>query len=198
MSLLIGKSAYTMENPYQPPKELPQRVFKTPIIVPLSVLLVFLSSAGYIFLFLTSKETNIFSYLVTISFEVFILCEIVIITLNIYNEKQLKNFLRENPEIHDKNNLEKLKPIIRTNMYSALFVLFFIGLGVLTGIMSILNHGFIKSIIVVILFVVASILLKWADYTEEEIKQIKCSNDSLETELHLILKCWFEKPFPNF
>ena len=106
--------------------------------------------------------------------------------------------MSEHQSIQDRQVLEKLKPIVRTNMYSALFNLFFLGLGSLTAIMSILNHGLIKGVIVAILSLVVMILVKWYNSSEEQMKQIKCSCEDLDVELNSMLQCWLHKPFPNF
>lgn len=187
-----------MKNPYLPPKNSQKRIFKTPIIVPISVILVVLIYAGYIFFYATSEETGLFAYLKSISFEVFLLCEVGIVSLILYNKKQLDNFLYNYPSIDNRNSLECLKPIVRTNMYSSLFMLIFLSLGSLTAIMSILNHGLVKGILVVILSLSVAKLINWYNSSEQKIKYIGCSDESLEKELNDILQCWLHKPFPNF
>ena len=187
-----------MENPSLPPENRNKRVFKTPLIVPLSVVMVVAIYAGYVFFYITNEEAGFFAYFKAISFKVFILCEIGIISLILYNKKQLDNFLYNVPIIENKNNLESLKPIVRTNMYSSLFMLLFLGLGSLAAIMSILNHGVFKGILVAVLSVAAAKLIKWYNPSEEKIKNIKCTDESLETELNNMLQCWIHKPLPNF
>lgn len=187
-----------MENPYEPPKTQQRRVFSTPIIVPISVVMVVVIYFSYVFFFFNSEESGLFSLLTSVSFEIFILCEIGIVSAVIYNKKQLDGFLAEYPEIDSKLSIEKLKPIARTNMYSALFNLFFLGLGSLTAIMSILNHGLVKGVVVAILSIAAARMMKWYNSSEESIKQIKCTDQSLEIELKKILECWLHKPLPNF
>jgi hypothetical protein len=187
-----------MKNPYLSPKENTKRVFKTPIIAPLSVIMVVAIYAVYIYFHTTSEEIEIFVYLKSISFEVFLLCEAGIVFLILYNKKQLDSFLHNFPSIENRHSLECLKPIARTNMYSSLFVLVFLALGSLTSIISILNHGLLKSILVALLTILAAKLLKWYVSSEQKIKHIECSDESLEKELNDILQCWIHKPFPNF
>ncbi|MCE2597391.1 hypothetical protein [Motilimonas cestriensis] len=187
-----------MKNPYLPPKDNQKRIFKTPIIVPLLVIMVVVIYAGYIFFYATSEEIGFFAYLKGISFEVFLLCEVGIIYLILYNKKQLDEFLHDFPSIENKHSLECLKPIVRTNMYSSLFMLVFLALGSLTAIMSILNHGLVKGVLVAILSVSAAKLINWYNPSEQKMKHIESSDESLEKELNDILQCWMHKPFPNF
>ena len=187
-----------MENPYKSPKTSQQRVFKTPIVVPLSVVMVVVIYFSYTFFFFNHEEGGVFLLLKNISFELFILCEIGIISAVIYNKKQIDSFLVEYPAINTKSAIEKLKPIVRTNMYSALSTLFFLGFGSLAAIMSILNYGSFKGVIVAVLSIATAMLMKWYNRSEESIKQIECTDQCLEAELNNILECWLHKPFPNF
>ena len=187
-----------MVNPYLPPEDNQRRVFKTPIIVPLSVVMVVAIYAGYVFFYATSEETGFFAYLKVISFEVFLLCEVGMVSLILYNKRQLDDFLCDFPVIENRNGLEKLKPIVRTNMYSSLFVILFLALGSLTAIMSILNHGVLKGVLVAVLSVATAKLINWYNPSEEKAKHIECTDEALEVELNNMLQCWMHKPFPNF
>ncbi len=175
-----------------------KRVFKTPIVVPFSIIMVVVIYAGYIYVSATGEESEFLSYLKNISFQVFFLCELGMVCLIFYNKKQLEDFWCRFSSIDSRHSLECLKPIVRTNMYSSLFMLVFLGLGSLTAIMSILNFGLIKSVVVGVLSVVTAILIQWYNPSEQKIKHIKCSNESLAQELDDILQCWMHKPLPNF
>ncbi|MCG8427914.1 MAG: hypothetical protein MI754_11210 [Chromatiales bacterium] len=94
-----------MQNPYAPPQATKQRVFKTPIIVPLSVLMVVLIYGGYALFFLTGEETGLFAGIKGISFELFLLCETGILTLIFYNKTLLNRFLTEHPVIDSRKAL---------------------------------------------------------------------------------------------
>ncbi|ABD79967.1 hypothetical protein [Saccharophagus degradans] len=187
-----------MENPYRPPKPTEKRVFKTPIILPLSIAMVILIYAAYIFLHTTNAELGALAYVKTVSFEVFILCDVGIVLLILYNKKLIDIFLLEHPTIENKQSLERLKPIVRTNMYSSLFLLLFLALGSLTAIMAILNHDLIKGVIVAILSVITAIIINWYNPSERKVKHIETEDEQLEKELNAILQCWMHKPFPNF
>ncbi|RBP51684.1 hypothetical protein [Arenicella xantha] len=175
-----------------------RRVFKTPIIVPLSVVMVIAIYAGYVFFYATSEETGFFAYLKMISFEVFLLCEVGMVALILYNKRQLDRFLVDFPAIENRIDLAALKPIVRTNMYSSLFMIFFLALGSLTAIMSILNHGIIRGVLVAASSIATAMLINWYNPSEQKLKHIECTNDTLEVELNNILQCWMHKPFPNF
>ncbi|MBF0231164.1 MAG: hypothetical protein HQK63_16470 [Desulfamplus sp.] len=180
------------------PEDKQLRVFKTPLIVPLLVVMVITIYAGYIFFYSTNKETAFLVYLKGISFEVFILCNFGMLSLILYNKKQLDEFLYSFPIINNRNGLETLKPIVRTNMYSSLFMILFLAIGSLTAIMSILNHGLVKGVLVAVLSIATAKAINWYNPSEQKIKHIQCVDESLEVELNQILQCWMHKPFPNF
>jgi len=185
-----------MENQNSKQKQI--RVYKTPLLVPLSVIMVILIYVGYIYFFFTSEETGVFAVLKNLSFEVFIFCELGILSMIIYNKRKLDKFINVFPVIETEDSLEILKPIIRTNMYSSLFSFFFMALASLTAVMTIFNQGGIMSLIVIVLSVLISIFLKWYKPTEERVKHITCTNELLASELDEILDCWVHKLFPKF
>lgn len=185
-------------DPYRPPAGEPTRVFKTPIVVPLSVIMVIAIYAGYILLHVSGEEVGVFPYLQSISLEVFLLCEIGMVSLIACNKAQLDGFLKQYPTIANRQALDALKSIVRTNMVSALFMLAFLALGSLTAIISILNHGLAKAILVAVLSIATARLLSWYNPLEEKVKQIECRDAALEIELNEVLQCWMHKPFPNF
>ncbi len=187
-----------MVNPYRPPKQTQQRVFTTPLIVPVSIIVVILIYAGYVSVFLNDEQAGLLASLKSISFEVFLLCEIGIISLLLYNKKLLDSFLGSHQLVDCEDTLEILKPIIRTNMYSALLTIFFLVLGSLTAIMTILNYGLVKLVTVAILSTVAAILLHQYNASEKKVKYIRSGDEALEVELNNMLQCWMHKPLPNF
>lgn len=187
-----------MINPYKPPNSNQPRVFKTPIIAPLSVLMVILIYFGYSFIFFSGQDSGIFDLIKLISFELFVLCEVGIFSAIIYNKFKIDSFLNKYRMIDSKEAIEDLKKIVRTNMYSALFTLAFLGLGSLTAIMSILNLGAVKGFVVALLSIAAMVAMRWYNKSEENIKQIECSEESFEIELKSIFNCWLHKAFPNF
>ena len=174
------------------------RVFKTPLIVPISIIMVIVFYVGYALYFFTSEQAGFLANLKEISFEVFLLCELGMISIILYNKKQLGNFLLENQVIDSTVTLEKLKPIIRTNMYSALFVFLFLGLGALTAIMAFIHNGIKVGIAVALLSNLTFFIMKWYTPVEEQVKQLKSSDKLLEKELDDIIHNWMQKLFPNF
>ena len=187
-----------MEDPYSTPSSCEKRVFKTPLIAPISVILVIVVYVGYSLYHGLSDNTEHLSVLKNISFELFLFCEFGIISLIIYNKIHLDKYLSTYPTIASQESLNELKPIARTNMYSSLLTLFFLLVGSLTAIVTILNHGIIKAVIVAVLSIIAGKIMKWYNASEHKIKNIACSNETLNNELESILNCWIHKAFPNF
>ncbi|MCP4765064.1 MAG: hypothetical protein GY875_02220 [Gammaproteobacteria bacterium] len=191
-----------MNNPYKPPdsslSKTLKRTFTTALITPLSVLMVILIFAGYIYFFFTNEEVDIFGYFTSISFEVFLASQAGMILLTIFTKKQLDAFLVQHPVISDQKPLENLKPVARAIMFLALIHLLLPGIGSLAAIMSILNYGGMISIGVVGVSIITGIVTKASSKSEERIKQIECTETTLEKELTDILYCWQHKPFPNF
>lgn len=153
---------------------------------------------GYVIFFFNSEETELFAHFKEISFKVYLLCEMGMILVISFNKKLLDDFLKKHPVIDGELAIKRLKPIIRMNMYSVLFLLLFLGLGALTAVMSILNHGLAISLIVVALSILLSRVMKWYNHSEESVKQIECTNSTLENKLREILECWIHKALPNF
>ena len=187
-----------MDDPYRPPQNGETRVFKTPVFVPQSVVLVILIYVGYAYFYATRDGVAPLANLIDISFELFLLCEIGIASIIFFNKKQVDQFLSQYPSIESLATLEILKPIIRTNMYSALFSFLFLAIGSLTAIMTILNHGLIKALIVGALSWATAWLIKWYTPSEEKLKQIECTSEVANSELNNLLHCWVHKTLPDF
>jgi len=187
-----------METSDRPPEDSPKRVFKAPMIAPLAAIGALAVLAGYLFCFAPILETGVFSYVRENSFELFVVCQAVLVALAIYNKKQLDTFLNDFPSIDDSQALEELKPILRTNVYSALFSVLFLGVGIFAGIVTLMTQGLVKGGLVAVIYLTVMGLIQLLSRTEERAKQIECSAEDLEVELNSILKCWLEKPLPNF
>lgn len=187
-----------MENPHQPHESTVKWIFKTPIIVPISVIMVITFYIGSTFFFFASEDMGKSSYLKRISFEIFLLCEIGIISAIFHNKRLLDEFLSAHPVIEGKVAIEKLKPVIRTIMYSMIFHLVILAIASLTAITSIFHHGLAHSLVVIILSVATGRLIRWYKTSEEAIRKIECSQKSLKPELDHMLDCWLRKPLPNF
>lgn len=187
-------------NPYEPPQSQLQneRIFKTPIIVPLSVIAVIGIYLGYIYFHQRSVETGIFEIIKNYSFEIFLLCQAGFLFSLFYSKIKLEGFLSKHPVISTGASLELLKPILRTNMYLALINMFFMFLGSLAAIMTIANHSLMKVITVSVLFIFTNRMMKLYKPVEEKTKQIKCTDRTLNSELESILNCWLHKAKPNF
>lgn len=175
-----------------------RRVFKTPIIVPLSIACVILVYVGYPLLRLFDVEMSILEAIKGITFELFLLCNAGLFSLVLLSKKHLTAYLARYPIITDRESFDALKPIARTNMYSALMSLLFLCVGSLAAIMTIINFSWLTSITVVVMSLVTSMMFNAYNGLEQRIKQLECTEDKLEEELELILDCWMNKPFSNF
>lgn len=174
------------------------RVFKKSLIVPISVVMVIVIHFGYILLNTSGLNQGILTSLQNISFEVLVLCEVGILSLIFHNKGKVDLYLNTYSEVNSREALETLKPIIRTNMYSALFTMFFLALGTLTAIMTIMNDTSLKGNIAAALCVIAAVAINWYNPSEQKLKQIPTANRELEEELTEIMECWMHKAFPNF
>lgn len=179
-------------------KEDGKRVYKTPIIVPASVVMVIVIHFGYVLLSASGADQSILTALSDVAFEVLVMCEVGMMTMIFHNKKKVDSFLEKYATIDSRGSLEELKPIIRTNMYSALFTVIFLALGTLTAIMTIVNDTYIMGFVAAALCVGAAKAINWYNPSEQDLKQIKCTDPELENELELIFKCWLHKALPNF
>jgi len=175
-----------------------RRVFTTPLIVPISIAMVICIYFGYTTFHFFGSGLGIFEHFVGAAFTVFLLSQVGIIGTSVYNSKLLQNVFIKCPVISQQSQIEDLKPVIRTNMYSALFVLFMMTTGSLSAIVSIINDEWVYKIIVMILgFITMSVIGRYSAI-EERIKNLPAKSPELEQELNKVLQCWMPKPFPNF
>ena len=170
----------------------------TPLVVHFCVLMVVLIYAGYAIYFFSADITGLFVYLADISFELFLASQVWIVLLTISSKRQLEGFLERHPAISDSSSLERFKAVARMNMYYALVFLLLLGLGSLAAVMSILNYGGITAIAVLLVAFLTGSVTRWASSAESRIKQINCTDATLEEELRNIFYCWQHRPFPNF
>jgi hypothetical protein len=176
----------------------PLRVFKTPIIVPLSVIMVIIIHFGYIFLYASGIDQGFLSSVSEVSIEVLALSEIGIISMLFHNKGKVDSFLKKHPKINSRAAINELKPILRTNMYSSLLALFLLAIAVLSAIMTVIHDTFVMSLIAVALVVSVSAAFRWYKPSEQKLKQIECTNSELEKELEEIFECWLNKALPDF
>lgn len=191
-----------MTNPYTPPESSLQnsqrRTFKTPLITPISIIMVIGIYVGYTYFHFSDSNSDLFAFLKLVSFEIFLGSQIGMVLLTILIKRKIDAFLDSHPTINNQASLDELKPVARTNMYSSLIFFFLLGLGSLAGIMAIYSYGGLISIAVVILVLVTGRIAKWGSKSEDRIKQIQCDDPVIEKELNAILHCWDSKPFPKF
>lgn len=176
-----------------------KRLFAPLTIGPIWSAIVVWFFIGYaIFSWIVSEGDGLFTHFQDISFEVYIICQLGIATVVFYNKKLFDIFLEKHPVINNELAIRELKPILRINMYSTLLFLFLLGLGILAAVISVLNHGLVIIVIVVLSFILPLELIKWYTHSEEKIKQIECTNSTLNNKLRNIIECWMNKALPDF
>jgi len=175
-----------------------RRVFRMPIIVPLSVIMVMIIHFGYILVSTSGIDQGFLSLISEISFEALVLSEVGILSVIVHNKGKVDLFLKKHPVINSRAAVDELKPILRTNMYSALLTLVLLAIGSLSTIMTIVNDTYLMGIIAAGLCVAAAVAINWYNPSEQKLKQIECPNSELEKELEEIFECWFHKALPNF
>lgn len=176
-----------------------KRLFAPLTIGPIWSAIVVWFFIGYmIFSWMVSEGEGLFTHLKEISFEIYVICQIGMVAIMFCNKKLIDNFLEKHPVIDSELAIIKLKPILRVNMYSALLFLFLLGLGILAATISVLNHGLVIILIVGLSFFLPFGLVKWYAHSEENIKQIECTDSMLDRKLRNILGCWMNKALPNF
>ncbi len=153
---------------------------------------------GYVLLSASGTDQGILTPLIGYSFETLVLCEAGMLSMIFHNKKIVDSYLSTYQEIDSRVALEELKPIVRTNMYSSLLTIFFLAVGTLTAIMTIINDRFYIGVIAAVLCVLTAKAMNWYNPSEQKLKQIPASNEELESELRDILECWLHKAFPNF
>lgn len=174
------------------------RIFKESLLVPIAVVMVVVIHIAYILLSASGVNQGLLSSLIDISFEVLVLCEIGMMSMIFHNKGKIDSYLNTYDRIDSQKALETLKPIVRTNMYSALFTFLFLALGTLTAIMTIINDTYIKGVIAAVLCIASAIAINWYNPSEKKLKQIPTTSPELEEELKNILECWIHKAIPNF
>jgi hypothetical protein len=175
-----------------------RRVFKTPIVVPISVLMVILIYTGYSVMAILGESSSLLEGLKSETLILFVFFYIGLIGLIWSGRKHQIRFLDKYPAIHNEAALEEFKVIARTNMYSALLSFLFLGAGSLMAIMTIINYGWLERIVVFILIFTAGIMVNIYNGYEERMKQIECLDQGLEEELESVIDCWMNKAFPDF
>ena len=175
-----------------------RRVFKTPIAVPISVLMVILIYVGYTVMALLGASSSLLEGLKSETFMLFIFFYIGLTGLIWSGRKHQLTFLDKYPAIHNKEALEAYKVIARTNMFSALLAFLFLGVGSLMAVMTIVNYGWFERTIVAILLIIAGIMVNIYNGYEERMKQIECLDPDLEDELERVIDCWMNKALPDF
>lgn len=187
-----------MENSDHYSENPSRRIFKLPVVVPISSIILVTLYVSYTFCCLVDEEMGILYYLKHISFEIFLLCQIGIISAIFRNKQLLDDFLAKYPVIKGRIAIEELKPVIRTVMYSKIVQLIILALASIAAIISIFHHELAHSLTVIVLSIGSGRLIHWYKASEAAIIKMECSHKSLKPELDYILTCWLHKPVPDF
>ena len=169
-----------------------EREFKVPLVALISPVVMILIYVGYVVVSSTGNE-GLFDSLKPISFNVFLLCELALLFLIVYSKKQLDGFLKLHPVIRDREALLMLKPVLMNNSHAAMTLMFFLVLGAITSIVTIANAKDFEGAVVSGLCLLAMGFMAWYNPSEQKVKQLKCTDESLEEELIAILGKWGNK-----
>ncbi len=144
------------------------------------------------------ENEKLFYYVEKMSFGVFLLSQMGQIFLCLYSKRQLDGFLKQYPVIENQKMLERLKPLIRINMYFVPIGIFFIGLAILTGLICLAPNGRIQASIVIVLWGISTVIAIGCSNTEKKIRGLDCTNATLEEELESLSHSWLKRLFPDF
>ena len=153
---------------------------------------------GYVVLYVTGADRDYLGFLNVVCFEVFLLCGIAMLSLIVANKVMLDRFLIAVPVIRTASDLDKLKPVVRANMYWSLVTILLLAVGSLSGVMTLFTKELTAGICVAVLTTATALVSHWYQPSEEKVKQIKCLDESIEEELNDILQCWMHQALPKF
>lgn len=185
-------------DPYRKSELKARRVFKTPLIVPISIIMVLVIYVGYTLIHISGSSVGILESFKGAAFATCVVAQLSLISLSVFNTNLLKNYFIQTPMISVQAEIEALKPIVRTNMYCALLVLFLLVVSAISTIMTIINDDWLFKGIVLLLSFASAMSFNASAQVENVIKNIEVSDSELEPELNSILQCWMNKAFPTF
>lgn len=177
-------------------------VISAPVIVPLTILVLISIYAFYVIHSMSQADANpelgIFDYLKAMSLGIFLLSQAGQNFVCLYSKSQLDGFLRRYPVIKNRDALETLKPLIRTNMYFVPSVLIFAGLAIPTGMICLWQNGVIQAGIVLVSWVITTVVGIACSTSEKKVRSLDCANAKLENALERLSESWVKRVFPDF
>ena len=187
-----------MDNPYQPPEAPLRRMHRTPLwLAAVMVLLPFAVVGLYVALAVHGGGSWL-AALMPLAMPLYLLTVATILGLVAYNYQLQDRFLEKHPVVDGPLALETLKPVVRTNMISALMVFALLILLAASAVLTMFASGWLGNAVVIGLGVVTVAVFRLSNVLEERLRQIGCTDPALEPELSALLRCWVEKVWPDF
>lgn len=112
--------------------------------------------------------------------------------------REVRRFVDLTPSIADEECLDRFKRMVRMQMYLALWVIVWLGLGLLAGIGIIATHGLPGLLLVLVVnggVIAVSLFYRRA---ELRARSIPAATDALGAEYRRVSEAWVKKPLPNF
>lgn len=171
-------------------------VYSAPVILPLVTLLLTVMYAGYVID--KPSPQGPFDYLKAMSLGIFLLNQTGQLLTCLYAKWQLDGFLKRHPVIQSQEELEMLKPLIRTNMYFVPSVFLYFGLAIPTGLICLSQKEPVQVGIVIVTWIVTSLAGVWCSASEKKIRSLECANPQLKRALERLSESWVNRAFPDF
>jgi hypothetical protein len=112
--------------------------------------------------------------------------------------RQVRGFIDATPSIADEECLNRYKRMVRAQMYLALWVIVWLGLGMLAGIGVIASHGLPGLLFVVLVNGVVIAVSLFYRRAELRCRSRPAATESLAAEYRRVSEAWVKKPLPNF
>lgn len=172
------------------------------VLVPLTLVILMLTYAAYVVSSLDLKEfpdtSGLYKAFDRMAFGLFLLSEVGQIFLCGYSSLQLNRFLHQNPAMNNYEILERLKPLVRTNMYFVPVGLLFIGVALVTGIFCLYQHDLLEKAVVLCLWFVSTGVAIRCSVIENKVRAMECPEPVLKAEYESVCQSWLQRMFPDF
>ena len=112
--------------------------------------------------------------------------------------RQLRGFLDVTPSIADEECLNRFKGVVRTQMYLALWVIVWLGLGMLVGLGVIVIHGLLGFLLVLLMNGIVIAAGLFFRRTEVRARSLPAATEALGAEYRRVSEAWVKKPLPDF
>ncbi|WP_417388631.1 hypothetical protein [Gimesia sp.] len=172
------------------------------VIVPLALIILMLTYAAYVVYDLklqaVPEASELFKAIDRMAFGLFLLSEVGQIFLCGYSGHQLNRFLHQFPVMENSEILERLKPLVRTNMYFVPVGLLFIGVALGTGLFCLYWHDLLEIGVVVVLWLLSTGVAIRCSAIENRVRDMECPDPGLKAEYAAVCHSWLQRMFPDF